>query len=187
LKNHKKLKEIPVIALSGRTEIRRKFYIEKGFETNIIKPFDASELLLKIAKILKLDYIEKEIIPKEKEKTVAAEEQIPFLYDLSDLKIFTDGDQESLALLLKTFIENSALNLKKLEEAKQNKDRQQIAFTAHKMLPMFRQIKATSVTESLEKLEKQHALKLTFEQIEGFVLETLKIVKLVLTELKKEV
>jgi CheY-like chemotaxis protein len=187
LKNHKKLKEIPVIALSGRTEIRRKFYIEKGFETNIIKPFDASELLLKIAKILKLDYIEKEIIPKEKEETVAAEEQIVFLYDLTDLKIFTDGDQESLALLLKTFIENSALNLKKLEEAKQNKDRQQIAFTAHKMLPMFRQIKATSVTESLEKLEKQHALKLTFEQIEGFVLETLKIVKLVLTELKKEV
>jgi len=185
LKNHNKLKEIPVIALSGRTEIRRKFYIEKGFETNIIKPFDASELLLKIAKILKLDNIEKEIIPKEKANST--EEQILSLYDLSDLKIFTDGDQESLALLLKTFIENSTTNLKKLEEAKQNKDRQQITFTAHKMLPMFRQIKATSVTNSLEKLEKQHELSLAWESINDLVEDTLTNAHFLLNNLTEEI
>ncbi|WP_304137153.1 hybrid sensor histidine kinase/response regulator [Mesonia mobilis] len=181
LKNNKKLKHIPVIALSGRTEIRRKFYIEKGFETNIIKPFQASELLLKIAKILDLNYIETEINSAKKQEKPRA----TILYDLHDLQVFTDGDKESLHVLLKTFIENTKANLTQLEEANQQQDTKKVAFVAHKMLPMFRQLKANEVITHVEKLEKQHELALDQEDINLLVEKASEKTKQLLQELQK--
>ncbi|HIB36632.1 ATP-binding protein [Mesonia sp.] len=182
LKNNNKLKHIPVIALSGRTEIRRKFYIEKGFETNIIKPFQASELLLKIAKILDLDYTETEINSAKKQE----KPNTTTLYDLHDLQVFTDGDKESLHVLLKTFIENTKINLTQLEEANQQQDNKKVAFVAHKMLPMFRQLKANEVITHVEKLEKQHELALDQEDINILVERASEKTKQLLQELQKE-
>ena len=183
LKSNKKLKHIPVIALSGRTEIRRKFYIEKGFETNIIKPFHANELLLKVAKILNLEYQEvTQEIPIETETIIKKSD----LYDLHDIQVFTDGDEESLKVLLNTFIESSSVNLSKLNEAKEQENLKEIAFIAHKMLPMFRQIKADSVVNIVEQLEKQNELKLKTIEIKALVKKAITNINLVLEALKKE-
>ena len=180
LKSHKKLKQIPVIALSGRTEIRRKFYIEKGFETNIIKPFQARELLLKIAKILELDYTETEV------STTKETIDRSTLYDLHDLRVFTDGDQKSLEVLLKTFIENTRINLKQLQQANIDKDTKNVAFLAHKMLPMFRQLKADEIIAVIEKLEKQNELQLSQKDVHHLVEKASNKTELLLEELEKE-
>nr|WP_255553942.1 ATP-binding protein [Mesonia aestuariivivens] len=186
LKKNKKFKHIPVIALSGRTEIRRKFYIEKGFTTNIIKPYEARELLIKIVKILNLPYEEINNVSLLKANKQEKTSNSTALYDLHDLKVFTDGDQESLRVLLNTFIENTQVNLQGLQQAKEEQELKKIAFTAHKMLPMFRQIKAESVISLIEKLEQQNKLNLNKSEIYLLAEKAVEKTALLLTELKKE-
>src|SRR5699024_10057364 len=78
-------------------------------------------------------------------------------YDLQDLKQFSVGDQESLKAILSSLIDNTHENLAALQAAKQAEDTDKMAFVAHKMLPMLRQIKAEQIVEPLEKLERQKA------------------------------
>ncbi|TQD38503.1 ATP-binding response regulator [Haloflavibacter putidus] len=172
LKDKKYAKDIPIIALSGRIEVPAKIYIKKGFATNLIKPFHANELLRTIAKVLDLPTTTEKINRKTFSKNNAQN------YSLKDLKIFTDNDADALKLLLQTFIDNTRDNCKNLKAAAKKKEYQKIAFTAHKMLPMFRQLKAENVIKNVEPLERQHELNLENQEI-------LKLVEAGVTEIEK--
>ncbi len=184
LKKDKKLKNILVIALSGRTEISQRVYTEKGFETNVIKPYEAGELLVKIAKVLDLPYEE---FSRKTVSKIPEKENTSKFYDLHDLRVFSDGDEESLKVLLQTFIENSAKNCEDLKRAAEEKDVQQIAFVAHKMLPMFRQLKAKSVIPIVEKLEQQHELQLSPQKVLALVEKAIAAIKKLLEVLQDEI
>lgn len=184
LKKHKKLKYIPVIALSGRTEISQRVYTERGFETNVIKPYEAGELLIKVAKVLELPFEE---FNKKSSLESSEKENTAKLYDLHDLKVFTDGDGESLKVLLQTFIDNSGKNCEALQKAAKEKDLSQIAFVAHKMLPMFRQLKAKNVINIVEKLEQQHELQLSSQEVLALVEKAVAEIKKLLGSLQTEV
>lgn len=181
LKDKKYSKDIPVIALSGRTEIPAEVYLKKGFATNLIKPFHANELLRTIAKVLELP-----ITTSKKATTETAAEPESQAYYLEDLKVFTDNDAKALKLLLQTFIENTLDNCQNLQVAATEEDYQKIAFTAHKMLPMFRQLKANSVIKTVEPLERQNELHLDKTQVLSLVEKSITAIEKLLSDLKTE-
>ena len=107
------------------------------------------------------------------------------LYDLTQLHIFTDNDKESLALLLNTFVDNTKINISILEKSITKKDFNTIAFTAHKILPMLKQIKASSAIELINTLERQKELNLTEKKILTTTQKAIKELKKLLQSLEE--
>lgn len=170
-----KFKKLPVISLSGKTDLPDEVYLQKGFTTNFIKPFNTNELYLEIAHILGL-----EIVREQQRKTVRRTSEN---YDTSELLRFTDGDQDSLKIILSSFIQSSQENLAALENASAEANTQRIAAIAHKILPMLRQLKAEKVAQLFEKLE--HQQKFGLESTE--VIETATKAKIALEKLLEEI
>ncbi|MGO3706645.1 MAG: ATP-binding response regulator [Mesonia hippocampi] len=178
IKLQKSLKEIPIIAISGRTEVDDKIYTDYGFTAKLDKPFQKSDLLETIAVTLNLTYsiTNKDVLKHKNEET---------LYDLTQLHIFTDNDKESLVLLLNTFVDNTKINISILEKSITKKDFNTIAFTAHKILPMLKQIKASSAIELINTLERQRELNLTEKKIIATTQKAIKELKKLLQSLEE--
>ncbi len=137
--------DLPVIALSGRTDISFQEYQEAGFSASLRKPYAPKELIDLIAEVLRLDLIS--------HQNMAVDDTIREEYSLNDLMLFAHGDSDSLYAILDTFYESTVDNVKDLKEKVEKKDIHQIKSIAHKMLPMFKQIKAKEIIPILEQLE----------------------------------
>ncbi|MDR6299531.1 hybrid sensor histidine kinase/response regulator [Mesonia maritima] len=179
LKANPKTNKIPVIALSGRKEINQEIYTEKGFETNLIKPFHTNELLQVIAEILKLTI-------EEQNPTTSTANATTQIYSVEDLKIFTGEDETALNLIITTFIENTTTNVADLQKAVNEENNPQIAFLAHKMLPMLRQLKANNVVKYLADLEQQNELNLSSNEVRKRTQQALKNIEVLLQKLKQD-
>lgn len=181
IRKSKKTRNIPVIALSGEGDKTKIDYLESGFTEYLLKPYKSSELLHLIAKVLNL-----------KTESVSSIQTInkdfgnkP--YDLTTLKQFTQDDEESLKSILESLIENTRLNLTILSEAKENSNWDKVAFIAHKMLPMLRQIKVREITVSLAKLEQQKTAELQPDQLRVLVDQILEQTEELLKKLSWEI
>ena len=139
-------KNIPVIALSGRTDMNSSDYSKKGFTDSLRKPYAPGDLLQVIADILPMA----KSISLSKAVTTS-ENNTDF--SLEDLEIFAQGDKDSLYSILDTFVEGTTDNIKELKRAITEKNKTQIRSIAHRMLPMFRQIKAQKIVPVLQHLE----------------------------------
>lgn len=187
LKSSPKTADIPVIALSGRTDVHENLYLERGFRANLIKPFSANELLQLIGKTL---HLETKTPPQNKTST-----QIPVGsknfsgkgYDLSDIEAFAQNDRESVKEILHTFVESNTQSVENIAISLKNRDLKKLAGTAHKMLPMFRQLKINSLVSDLEILEKADMNILGEKHLELLVERTVRETKRILGELKTEV
>ncbi len=165
IKNKTDQTNLPVIALSGRTDTSILEYQEAGFAGSLRKPYAPKALIDLIAEILRVDLINYENAPINNHTN---EE-----YSLNDLMLFAHGDSDSLYTILDTFYEGTIENLDDLKKKVEKKEILHIKRIAHKMLPMFKQIKAKEVIPILEKLEhpdqynldKKSILKLTKDGI----------------------
>ncbi|MEW7289847.1 ATP-binding protein [Aquimarina sp. 2304DJ70-9] len=157
--------DLPVIALSGRTDISFLEYQQAGFAGSLRKPYAPKELIDLIAEILRVDLIDYE--------NVTINDNANEEYSLNDLMLFAHGDSDSLYAILDTFYESTIENLDELKKKVEKKEIPHIKRIAHKMLPMFKQIKAKEVIPILQKLEhpdqynlnKKSILKLTEDGI----------------------
>ena len=138
---------LPVIALSGRTNSSFLEYQEAGFSDSLQKPYAPKELIDLIAKVLSVD------LATYDESANTNTDFINEEYSLNDLMLFAHGDSDSLYAILDTFYESTVENVGELKKRLQKKDVLHIKKVAHKMLPMFKQIKAKEVVPILEKLE----------------------------------
>ncbi|WP_108867616.1 ATP-binding protein [Aquimarina aquimarini] len=163
---------LPVIALSGRTDTSFLEYQKAGFAGNLQKPYAPKELIDLIAMVINIDLANY--------NNTANNDSSDEEYSLNDLMLFAHGDSESLYTILDTFYESTIDNLHQLKKIVKKKDISQIKKIAHKMLPMFKQIKAKEVVPILEKLEhpeqyhlsKDAILKITSDsiiKIEGLI------------------
>ncbi|WP_299218969.1 hybrid sensor histidine kinase/response regulator [uncultured Aquimarina sp.] len=159
IRNNTAYKDLPIIALSGRTDTSISEYEKAGFSGSLRKPYAPQALIELIASILKLDTInldyENSISEQEKETN----------YSLSDLMLFAQGDTESLYAILETFCNSTTDHIKELKAAINNQDFKQIKRLAHKMLPMFKQIKAKEIVPILDTLEHQDNYELSTKDI----------------------
>ncbi len=172
--------ELPVIAISGEGAQSRLNYLERGFTEYLLKPYKSNELLLLIAEILKL----KTVVSQKTDKTTKVPENK--YYDLSELKQFTAGDQESLHAILESLLEDTVQNIKKLKAAQQVFDIDKIAFIAHKMLPMLRQIKAQKIIEPLATLEQLKTADKSKDEINQLIEQVLEHADALIEKLRHE-
>lgn len=141
-------KNQPIIALTGRTDLDFSVYKKAGFTTVIKKPYSPKVLLETIHNIL-----ENEEISIDEIKSI---ETIPpaQLYSLETLKEFLGNDNDALRDVINSFIESTEENLVSLNKAITEKDIAEISTITHRIAPMFKQIQANDIANTLKALEK---------------------------------
>ena len=153
LKNGKinSFKNQPVIAMTGSREHNRDFYFEKGFAEMLPKPFSKQELVAALKRIFpeKMNSMHNGNAETFIENSLAGNGK----FDLSLLKSFLDTPQ-SLNEVLTVFDSQTEKDLQEIKTAISEKNIAKIPEIAHRMLTMFRQIKAHEVVPILEKMEQ---------------------------------
>ena len=144
-----KIGELPVIALSGRTDVDAETYKLAGFNKSLLKPYKPAKLQQSIAAIFKLELKEKVNNNLQHSKNNH--------YDLQDIYDFSAGDQEAVQTILEAFIESSRSQIELIAIARKNNDEKEVSRLAHKMVPMLKQINAKHLARQLERLEQNEA------------------------------
>lgn len=145
----------PVIAMTGSREHSRDYYLKAGFAEMLSKPFSGNELTNKLRSVFpkKKNFLDQTIITEKKNpKSAEIDSQKSKIFDLSPLESFLNTP-ESLQEVLTVFDSQTKKDLLFLKESVEKKDVESMIETAHRMLTMFRQIKAKNVIPILERME----------------------------------
>ncbi|HSP12172.1 MAG TPA: ATP-binding protein [Salegentibacter sp.] len=173
IKEDPEIKDIPVIAISGRTTLEPDFYTRAGFAKSLIKPYKPQELLNSIAEIFQVRVESNNYLPPSKRPGTE--------YDLEEIYQFSGGDENAMHIIINAFLESSEKNLEVLEDAFKKQEKEKMASVAHKMLPMFRQMKADSIAEKLKKIEAYNDLE------EAEFQNLIRNIRLLMNNLKTEI
>ena len=141
-------KEQPIIAMTGRRDLKITTYADAGFSEILQKPFGKEKFLEVLSKIAPGYFI-----VQKQGKTTKKYQKKPILYDLSLISSFLGGNDEAINEVLNTFIKESKSNIQRLQLAVENANLAEINNVSHRMLPMFRQLKVAAVVTELEYLE----------------------------------
>lgn len=170
----------PIIAMTGRRDLDPEAYINIGFTKVLQKPFSKGELIA----TLKLLGIATAKAPK-KEEAVAELQETPILYSLDIIHSFLGKNEDAIYEVLQTFLNDTRTNMQLLEETVTANDYDQVNHVAHRMLPMFRQLKVKESVSILEKMELATIENLDSEKL-SHSLRQLKInVKALIAELEE--
>ncbi|MCM4156347.1 ATP-binding protein [Gramella sp. AN32] len=155
IRDHKELQDLPVIALSGRTDMENEVYTKAGFDKNMLKPYKSISLKKNIAELLDLEHP----LEDKSESTVSTDRLKSQFYDLSEIYEFSGRDDQAMQMIIQAFLEGAESSLQELKEAHGNKDTESMGRLAHRMLPMLRQMRAKNVVSTLVKMERREKLK----------------------------
>ena len=108
-------------------------------------------------------------------------EEITALYDLSSLKQFISDDAQALQNIISVFIESTKTSIEELKTNSQ--DLEKLSHTAHRMIPMLRQIESIEVVLLLEKLESKE---IELQNTENHIAKIIEKLTLLTAELEKE-
>lgn len=139
-------KQQPIIAMTGRTDINTEDYLESGFSKVVFKPFKTHVWF----DILSELFPEKITQPKEDSKKDSYHCEY---FDTHSIAGFLNYDEDALKSLLETFLKDTKKHRTELKLAQQQNDLKTINDLSHRMLTMFKQLKATTVVPHLEALE----------------------------------
>lgn len=126
-------KEIPVIALTARSDMDDAHFRTHGFAGCLHKPFTQKELLEVIA--------------------TACPQATPF--DFTSLTAFSMDDPEAANEIMCTFIDETQKKRETLAKALKEKDMPSATAIAHQLLPLFRMLKAERCLPDLLWLEER--------------------------------
>lgn len=162
-------KNQPIIAMTGSREHSRDFYLNKGFTEMLPKPFSNQELVAVLERIFpnRRNFSEENIAEEIFKSNSTTNEK----FDLSLLKSFLNTP-EALEEVLEVFNAQTEKDLQQIKNSIAEKDINTITEIAHRMLTMFRQLKAKEVIPILEKMEDYTAeivepveMKMDFEKL----------------------
>ncbi|MEP2058299.1 MAG: hybrid sensor histidine kinase/response regulator [Maribacter litoralis] len=142
----------PILAMTGRRDLSLEHFTEKGFSGLILKPFSKTELLQKLNEIINTNF---DFTVKRTTEEKNSDTDKP--YSLSTLKQYLGDDQNAIDEVLLIFKKDTEENLSQLQTAIDKFDIELLNKTAHRMLPMFRQLEvqnAIPVLETFEVLKK---------------------------------
>lgn len=149
IRNHplEKIKDLQVIALSGRRDLDDEAFLRRGFSERLTKPVNINYLVAAIAG--------KGVLPNKENEVAGIENKPNNLYNLRSLIPFTQNDPASLKLIIDTFIESTADNCTELMAAAGENNIDRLALIAHKMIPMLLQMEVESIAILLSPLEEK--------------------------------
>lgn len=139
-------KNQPIIAMTGRTDIKSENYLDSGFSKVVFKPF-ASHVWFEILS---------ELFPERIRKPEKQQTQNSYscdYFDTSSIAGFLNYDEEALKSLLKIFLEDTEKHLTELKTAYDENNLKVITDLSHRMLTMFKQLGAHTIVPHLAKLE----------------------------------
>lgn len=142
----------PILAMTGRRDLSLEHFTEKGFSGLILKPFSKTELLQKLNEIININF-DSTVKQTTEEKNCDTNKP----YSLSTLKQYLGDDQNAIDEVLLIFKKDTEENLSQLQTAIDKFDIELLNKTAHRMLPMFRQLEvqhAIPILETFEVLKK---------------------------------
>lgn len=148
----------PIIAITGRTDLKTEIYIKAGFTNVIRKPYSPKVLLEILDSILnngKSQFYEIEKIESKAEPIKR--------YSLTSLKMFLSNDENVVKKFLISFTKSTKENVSIVEKAVSEKNILKVKEIAHRMNPMFKQIEAHEIVEILNDLEYKE---ISFEELE---------------------
>lgn len=176
-----KYKHTPVIALTGKMDLDEAEYRKLGFSYYIKKPINIDTLYNIIYKMLRIK-------PKENISTNKANNEFDTNedFDLSELLNLLDNDQVAVKEIIDAFIINAEEDIHKIKHAALANDKEVVSALAHKMLPMFRQLRIESCVKDLETLER-NITQLKINELNDLVYKTHKKVMKILNKLRKKI
>lgn len=140
-------KNIPVIAITARSDMDETDFCTQGFAGCLHKPFNQTELLKIFKTHMQEDWkgntVQTDSKPSDTECT----------YNFSPLTAFSGDDPAAAHEILATFIGESTKNYERMKQALSNKDMADLCNVAHKMLPTFTMIEARKAIPALQWLE----------------------------------
>lgn len=140
-------KNIPVIAITARSDMDETDFCTQGFAGCLHKPFNQTELLKMFKTHMQEDWkgntVQTDSKPSDTECT----------YNFSPLTAFSGDDPAAAHEILETFIGESTKNYERMKQALSNKDMADLCNVAHKMLPTFTMIEARKAIPALQWLE----------------------------------
>lgn len=142
-------KNIPVIAITARSDMDETDFCTQGFAGCLHKPFNQTELL-KIFKTHMQDDWKENTVQTE---TGSKPSDTECTYNFSPLTAFSGDDPAAAHEILETFIGESTKNYERMKQALSNKDMADLCNVAHKMLPTFTMIEARKAIPALQWLE----------------------------------
>jgi CheY-like chemotaxis protein/two-component sensor histidine kinase len=138
----------PIVAMTGRKDLKRQAYLEAGFSEVLQKPFTKDVFLEVLTSLFPQAVREKD--ESKMNPTITSGSN---LFHLGVISSFLGDDEEGIAEVLQTFITDTKNNLEILKVAVDDSDIKKVNVVAHRMLPMFRQLKSTEIVPILEHLE----------------------------------
>jgi signal transduction histidine kinase/DNA-binding response OmpR family regulator len=138
-------RQIPVIAVTARSEMDEAALREHGFTGCLHKPFAVTELISAIGI--------KQIMRNAADTSLNMPAQPSSSLCFSALTAFSGDDPEAARTIVRTFIEETAKNASWMKQALEHKDVDKISDMAHKILPLFTIINASDSLLALKWLE----------------------------------
>lgn len=179
IRNNEIISDIPVIALSGKRDLSADDFTSKGFTASHPKPLQLKALLELMRAIFGNDGLPSPDLKIPKVPTQR-------LFDLETLNQFTQNDQDSLRLIVDTFIESSNENCRLMAEAAKTRDLDSMSGLAHKMIPMLKQMDVYSIVTLLEPIEDRK-LDLPPTELEHYISEICRKMNELFVELRLDV
>ncbi len=139
------LQNLPVIALSARSDVSEDSLIKEGFTGYLTKPFTSVQLRDTLLKYLGHWEIGAEEIDK---KVTGAKALIDFVKE----------DREASLNILNSFVEETTQQTDKLKVAFEEEDIEAAADIAHRVLPLIQMMGDETVIGRLKRLEKREPL-----------------------------
>ncbi len=170
-------KEIPVIAVTARSDMQRSEFVEHGFAGCLHKPFTVSELLGELGG--------QEIPQRTETATGNVDVPSPHGYNFSALTAFSGNDAEASKSILESFATETGLNRERLKKGLDDGNLKEVSAVAHKMIPLFTLIGATELVVRLRELEAARDVPF-IDHLKQCTGEVLAAVDEVLEQLKKE-
>ena len=157
-------RNIPVIAVTARSEMDEKALHEHGFAGCLHKPFTVKELLLTLnegqmaadeAHITHDMQLTADALPEENPSTEidSKRESAHPSFNFSALTAFSEDDPEAARSIIRTFVEETGKNAERMQQALVDREVDGIAAMAHKLLPLFILIGASESVAPLKWLE----------------------------------
>lgn len=146
---------VPIIAFTAnavKEDLER--YVLKGIDGFLLKPFKEKEVYAKIHEVLALAASPLQ----DGAQPDPAEQRDPTaLYNLSRIRQFAGNKPDTLARIIRSFIQQSQEDMVTLESHAQNRDWQAAGEMAHKMLTSYGHFGVNTTMESLLMLDKQRS------------------------------
>lgn len=146
-------RHLPVIAITARHDMDAPYFQSQGFAGCLHKPFTQKELLEAVAQATQTSIAA--ALPSEAQTRQAAEKASPQALHFQALTAFSEDDPEAAAEIIETFIGETEKHRQQLAQAIAHQDLPSLSALAHKLLPLFTMLGATTCVPLLRRLEEK--------------------------------